>query len=86
MKVAFFLMLLALTMAETTESETSIELKQGNNILCYSSVMLIFYAPLHTIAYCALNYSQGWRACLDEVLIMAASTASIYATGCLLLP
>ena len=79
-------MLLALTLAETNQSESMTELQQGNNILWFTSAMLLFYSPLDTIAYCALNYSQGWKACLYEVLIMAASSASIYAAGCIILP
>ena len=86
MKIAFFFMLLALTMAETTERETSLELEAGNNILCAASAILIFYAPLHTIAYCLLNTSQGWQGCLDEVLLMGLSAASIYTAGCVILP
>ena len=86
MKIVCLLMLLAFAMAETTEYETKYELQAGNNIICYSAVMLMFYAPLHTVAWCALNYSQGWSACLDEFLVMLASTAGIYTTGCLILP
>ena len=65
MKIAFFIMLLAVGMA-SSEQESSGEIVELGNVfsfVCSSAIMLYFYAPLHTMAWCILNSDQGGWAC-----------------------
>ena len=65
MKITFFIMLFAVGMASSEQGSSGeiVELGGFFETLCVSSVMLYFYAPLHTIAWCILNSDQGGWAC-----------------------
>ena len=85
MKLAFFVMLLALGMASSAQEDNGDiqEVGVGFSFLCAASYMLAFYAPLHTIAWCILNADQGWKACGEEVLVMLGTSLGM-ATSCFL--